>query len=168
MNMVSLLVDLSCIVAVVIIRCKTPEFHDIFHQRHEIIMLIRPSVVAVIYIITFLGTRDLWPSEGAKAINDLFIYLVFASLSAWIVFASTLLVIRRNRAWFKLTPFQLSHSSSLDVFHTANEVAGVYGDEVLEVDGDRIREKMDAMKMRALLKEENGFESFMLNLAQVW
>ena len=54
------------------------------------------------------------------------------------------------------------------MFHTANEVAGVYGDEVLEVDGDRIREKMDAMKMRALLKEENGFESFMFHLAQVW
>ena len=88
--MVSLLVDLSCIVTVVIIRCKTPEFHDIFHQRQEIIMLIRPSVVAVIYIITFLGTRDLWPSEDAKAINDLIIYLAFASLSTWIVCTTTL------------------------------------------------------------------------------
>ena len=160
MNMTGLLVDLICIVAVVIIRCKTPEFHDIFYQRHEIIMLIRPSVVAVTYIIAFLGTRELWPSEGAKAINDLFIYLVFASLSAWIVYTTTLGVIRKNKGWFKLK------SASLDVFHASFES----GDIIPTPHGDasRMRAKSEAVKMHSLLSGEDGFESFMFHLAQVW
>ena len=101
-NMVSVLIGLICIIMMTIIRFKVPKFHDIFHQNSEIRMIIRPSLVAISYIIITLGINGILPTQEAKDINQLFVFWAFATLSVWVVYTTTMNVVKRNHYWLEL------------------------------------------------------------------
>ena len=97
----------------------------------------------------------MWHSEEMKNINDLGVFIGVATLSAWIVYTSTIGMVISNKKWFWLI------DGEIDVFHISWEKPAV-------VANSTVQQRRRFIKMDDVLETEIGFEAFMFHLAQVW
>lgn len=192
-NMVSVLIGIICIVMMTIIRCKTPRFHDIFHQNSEIRMIIRPSLVAILYIIVTLSINGVLPTQEIQDINQLFVFWAFATLSVWVVYTTTMNVVKRNNEWLELpTDDDDNNMMEKSVYHTATRslameqemspspntfstpaIVNQASESKLKVisppetDVDVVHQTQIIIKKEDILNGNRGFEMLIFHAAQV-
>merc|ERR1712129_364066 len=80
-----MIISLILIALMTAVRCQTPVFDDVFHQREEIRRIAIPCLVSLVVIAAMVIVRALrlFPSDEAHDIMQMFIIFQWAALCAW-------------------------------------------------------------------------------------
>ena len=142
-----------------IIRCKTPPFYDVFEHRTEMVLITRPCLIAIFYIVAALAIRGILTAE-MQPINQLIVHWVTATLSAWIVYVTTIDVVKRNTHWLELQDDEENNQNM--VYQMAQRSLADTSSGTLEK-----TDKVVRMRKESVIGDKNAFEMLLFHSAQV-
>eukprot|EP01083_Nonionella_stella_P205858 749257_1 len=174
LNWVGIANALISIAAMIMIRMRTPKFHDMFHQREELRRIILFASICMALKISLHGVHFVSTNQLLSQVLYISEAWVFSTLSVWIVYTCTIWVIRKNKVWLKSnitieaplavqTPDPTSDSS---VNYKMYENARKNLDRQAAVVTNSNPERGVFQSCDRMLSTEKGFESMIFHLAQ--
>lgn len=157
-NSIGILYTLIPLIFIVYIRCITPKFIDNFGVRSEIQLVLIPGACLVGFLALYVTLDSILTNEFIKHLLHLLNLFAFSSYAFYCIFIMTVWVIKMNKT--RISNIENNRRPSSPIY---NQTA--FFDS--KSSKSKSNDTMQITTLETVLKDEQGFGSFMSHVASV-